>query len=351
MENPTQPPPRLDMYAQDLLRQSYQANPISSDVLNQYGQGMSQQAIQPPVINNYAPQQQFQQAPMPQQPQRTLQPSEKRMEYNALVEQRFNEIADMVGGMEVLYKTGRIDKAKKAALEDIQNIYGEAPAIEQAPQVIEMDGNKIAVGGPLRTGMLLPTDTEKRSKELEVKRQEADLTKAEKETKAAEFDRIEKLRSGKDQFDYGIQVIDQIINHPNLQSGIGWKAFSSMIPETDAKAIAGLINQSKGQNFLNAYSSLRGAAGISNIEGQKAEQAMSRVDQYLKESDLKSALMELRNRYEYAKQKADAGLQFFGQPETETQAQGMPQAQPTGQTAQPVQKGFTRQVWNGNELK
>ena len=214
-----------------------------------------------------------------------------------------------------------------------------------------MDGNKIAVGGPLRTGMLLPTDTEKRSKELEVKRQEADLTKAEKETKAAEFDRIEKLRSGKDQFDYGIQVIDQIINHPNLQSGIGWKAFSSMIPETDAKAIAGLINQSKGQNFLNAYSSLRGAAGISNIEGQKAEQAMSRVDQYLKESDLKSALMELRNRYEYAKQKADAGLQFFGQPETETQAQGMPQAQPTGQTAQPVQKGFTRQVWNGNELK
>lgn len=118
------------MYAQDLLKQSYQAMPISQNILSQYGQGMTQQ-VQPPAIENYAPQQQFQQAPMPQQPQRTLQPSEKRMEYNALVEQRFNEIADMVGGMEVLYKTGRVEKAKRAALEDIQNIYGEAPQIEQ----------------------------------------------------------------------------------------------------------------------------------------------------------------------------------------------------------------------------
>ena len=112
-----------------------QSVPVSSEQINQYNQQSIPVAVPVPEMQNYAPQPQFQpQAAMPQQPQRTLQPSEKRMEYNALVEQRFNEIADMVGGMEVLYKTGRIDKAKKAALEDIQNIYGEAPAIEQPEQ-------------------------------------------------------------------------------------------------------------------------------------------------------------------------------------------------------------------------
>lgn len=139
--------PRLDMYAQDLLRQSYQANPISQDILNQYGQGMTQQ-VQPPVIQNYAPQQFQQQTAMPQETQSAIQPSKKRMEYNSLVEQRFNEIADMVGGKDVLYKTGRLEKAKKAAMEDIHNIYGPPPTEERPLNELErlqLEKEKIAL--------------------------------------------------------------------------------------------------------------------------------------------------------------------------------------------------------------
>lgn len=124
-----------------------QSVPVSSEQINQYNQQSIPVAVPVPEMRNYAPQPQFQpQAAMPQQPQRTLQPSEKRMEYNALVEQRFNEIADMVGGMEVLYKTGRIDKARKAALEDIQSIYGEPPAIEQPmseKELVELEQAKL----------------------------------------------------------------------------------------------------------------------------------------------------------------------------------------------------------------
>lgn len=124
-----------------------QSVPVSSEQINQYNQQAIPAAVPVPEMQNYAPQPQFQpQALMPQQPQRTLQPSEKRMEYNALVEQRFNEIADMVGGMEVLYKTGRIDKARKAALEDIQSIYGEPPAIEQPmseKELVELEQAKL----------------------------------------------------------------------------------------------------------------------------------------------------------------------------------------------------------------
>lgn len=109
-----------------------QSVPVSSEQINQYNKQSIPVAVPVPAMQNYAPQPQFQpQAAMPQRPQRTLQPSEKRMEYNALVEQRFNEIANMVGGVDVLYQTKNLEMAKKAALEDIQSIYGAPPAIEQ----------------------------------------------------------------------------------------------------------------------------------------------------------------------------------------------------------------------------
>jgi hypothetical protein len=179
MPEPSQQP-RLDIYAQDLLRQSYQGMPISQDILSQYGQGMAQQ-VQPPIVENYAPQQQFQQqSPMTQQPQRTLQPSQKRMEYNALVDQRFNEIADMVGGMEVLYKTGRVDKARKAALEDIQSIYGEPPAIEQP--ISELERVELAQAKRnLEQDMQEPKMTP--MERLQLKEQRMKLAKLEEEAK------------------------------------------------------------------------------------------------------------------------------------------------------------------------
>jgi len=131
MAEPSQQP-RLDMYAQDLLRQSYQAMPISQDVLSQYGQGMAQQ-VQQPAIDSYAPQQ----APMPQQqfvqqaPQQMLRPSDKRIAYNKLIEDRFNEIVNYAGGMERAIKANALQVFQQKAIKDIQNIYGEAPAIEQ----------------------------------------------------------------------------------------------------------------------------------------------------------------------------------------------------------------------------
>jgi len=133
MDNPTLPPPRLDMYAQDLLRQSYQTNPISQDVLNQYGRGMAQQAVQQPEIQNYAPQAQQQ----VQQPSQRLQPDPKRIDYNSLIEERFNELANEFGGVQHLAENDALEFTRKKAAADIASYYGPPPTSERPLNELE----------------------------------------------------------------------------------------------------------------------------------------------------------------------------------------------------------------------
>jgi len=132
MAEPSQQP-RLDMYAQDLLRQSYQAMPISQDILSQYGQGMAQQ-VQPPIVENYAPQQtqmpqqQFvQQAPQ----QQMMQPDPRRIAYNKLIQDRFNQIANKFGGVQHLAENGALETAQRKAVKDVEMYYGAPPEIQQ----------------------------------------------------------------------------------------------------------------------------------------------------------------------------------------------------------------------------
>lgn len=117
--------PRLDAYAQDLLRQSYGQSPVSSDVLARFGQGMMQQAAPVPQVESYAPQQ-------------TMQPDPRRLEYAKRVEQRFNELAQTVGGMEELIATGTVDIARQRALKDVEMLYGPAPTIEQPQKPLQV---------------------------------------------------------------------------------------------------------------------------------------------------------------------------------------------------------------------
>jgi hypothetical protein len=268
-------------------------------------------------MQNYAPQQQFQQAPMPQQPQRTLQPSEKRMEYNALVEQRFNEIANMVGGIDVLYQTKNVEMAKKAALEDIQSIYGEAPAIEQTPQdprVIEIDGNKIATGGDFRAPMLLPTEAEKQSQQLAVKKAQAELAQAEQKSQ---------LESGKAQqesagsltglaqsvriFDQASKLAKSMRSSPVLSQAVGGgdlisagvKAFGRSVPGTPEYDFTANANRLKSAAFAQAITMLKGMGALSNAEGQAITNSLTDVDnlkqspeQYQKRLDEFSGLMD-----------------------------------------------------------
>lgn len=114
---------------QRLLQQSFAEQPIqvNPDILAQYNPNATQLQVQAP-------------APPPQviQQYQGLQPSRDRQQYFNLVQQRFNELADMVGGMDVLAKTKHIETARKAAMEDVANIYGPPPDIEKPQRPLQV---------------------------------------------------------------------------------------------------------------------------------------------------------------------------------------------------------------------
>jgi len=99
-------------------------------------------------------------------------------------------------------------------------------------------------------------------------------------------------------FQSALEQIQALRNHPGLDSSVG--TIQGRIPD----AIAGLANgnvadfrsrlaQTQGQAFLRAFESLKGGGAITELEGEKAEQAIARLNQAVSEDDFKTALDDL----------------------------------------------------------
>lgn len=92
-----------------------------------------------------------------------------------------------------------------------------------------------------------------------------------------------------------ISIIDQLLNHPQLHTATGaLGVVLSNIPSTEAMEIRSMIDQLRGQIFLQAYERLKGGGHITEIEGQKAEQARARINPRMSAEDFRKALLELR---------------------------------------------------------
>lgn len=107
-----------------------------------------------------------------------------------------------------------------------------------------------------------------------------------------------------------LKTIKQLEEHPGKKS---WGAFGmgAMLPDlpgTDTRGFAALVDQVKGQNFMTAFQSLKGAGAITEQEGAKAEKAQARLDRAQSEKDFNVALNDLKEvitaGMERARQKA-----------------------------------------------
>lgn len=78
-----------------------------------------------------------------------------------------------------------------------------------------------------------------------------------------------------------IKLVDDLLKHPGFNISVGAKspigAAASFIPGTDAASFDVASKQMLGKQFLEAFNSLKGAGQITEIEGQKATEAMSRM--------------------------------------------------------------------------
>jgi hypothetical protein len=101
--------------------------------------------------------------------------------------------------------------------------------------------------------------------------------------------------------DQAIGLVDELLNHPGRNMATGATAWVPPVPGTKQADFINRFDQIKGQAFLQAFESLKGAGQITEIEGQKATQAINRMNRSTSKeefdnaaSDFKSAINEIR---------------------------------------------------------
>jgi hypothetical protein len=115
-----------------------------------------------------------------------------------------------------------------------------------------------------------------------------------------------------------IGLVDKLLDHPGFSTVVGAKGPTGVaaaagypIAGTDAADWVALKNQVVGQQFMQAYQTLKGAGQITEVEGKKATQAISRMDTAQSEDSFKAAAHDFQNvmraGLERARQKAGGG--------------------------------------------
>lgn len=88
-------------------------------------------------------------------------------------------------------------------------------------------------------------------------------------------------------------VINDLLNSPELEHRTGMMGVLPAIPGTAGVRFDTGVDQIKGQAFLTAFQNLKGAGAITENEGQKATQAIARLDRRQSPADFRGALQEL----------------------------------------------------------
>jgi hypothetical protein len=160
-----------------------------------------------------------------------------------------------------------------------------------------------------------------------------DVIRAEEEEKA-KLEAEQNLSSAQAKAAQILDVLGQIKSHPGKTSVVGAKnlasgALTSLIPfyEKDdvtgiAKPIAGteaagfneLLRQARGQQFLQAFESLKGGGQITQIEGEKATSAMSRMSAAQSEEEFDKAVDEVIGVVKSGLQRAEQKAGQYGSP-------------------------------------
>jgi len=106
--------------------------------------------------------------------------------------------------------------------------------------------------------------------------------------------------------DRALATIDQIRKHPGKPYGVGVAGVVPGIPGSSQRGFIALVDQAKGQAFLNAFESLKGGGAITEVEGAKATAAIARLDRAQSMQDFDAALKDLEDVIKGGVQRARA---------------------------------------------
>lgn len=90
-----------------------------------------------------------------------------------------------------------------------------------------------------------------------------------------------------------ISTLKELRNHRGLGSITGLYSLAPVIPGTDQAAADALAKQVEGKVFLEAFNTLKGGGVITDIEGKKATDAISRLQRAQRKEDYQRAVDDL----------------------------------------------------------
>lgn len=103
-------------------------------------------------------------------------------------------------------------------------------------------------------------------------------------------------------------LVNGLISHPALAMSTGVFGVVPAVPGTQQADFVTRLDQIKGKQFMQAYETLKGGGQITEIEGQKATDALSRMKRATRPEDFVSAskefISEVDRLTEIAKQRA-----------------------------------------------
>lgn len=227
--------------------------------------------------------------------------------------------ADPMRAIDMRYKQSLIDKATHDASNTeygLNPVYGKDPTTgENVLGVIGKDGTfkKLDTGGVKVSTGIDKVDLgthfaiyDKKSGQF-LGNQPKDLQGAAAQTALgkAQGGMQATLPSDLHNADTTVTQIDQLIKHPGLSSIVG--PMDQFRPSwtlgSEGRDALARFNQLKGKAFLQAYSTLRGGGAITEVEGEKAQNAIARMDRAQGEEEFIGALQDFRDAVQTGAQK------------------------------------------------
>lgn len=115
--------------------------------------------------------------------------------------------------------------------------------------------------------------------------------------------------------------VSEVLKHPGRDIATGMSSVLPVVPGTKQADFVNRLDQLQGDAFLQAFESLKGGGQITEIEGQKAQQAINRMSRGTSKEEFESAAKDFLTVVDALEQrtKAKAGIKTESQGETPAQ--------------------------------
>jgi len=142
-----------------------------------------------------------------------------------------------------------------------------------------------------------------------------------------EENRARAMQKTLDTASYMDDLLEKTKTHPGRQYATGKSSILPKVPGTAPADFQVLLDQIGGQQFLQAFETLKGGGQITEVEGRKATEAMARMNPRQSEESFLQGVSEFQNIVRSARERASTKIKPQDSPST-----------PAAQSAAPRQR-------------